>query len=131
LIRSLCKSIWEADTPALAQQCATELGGLPDLPAGDDDASLTKYRVSSIRRADPLSQRLWAIREQSQNGDHRGALARLRDLHREHPNRGDLGEALAWEIWHALVDVLREDAPDKGHIRNLLLEYSVGIGVSP
>lgn len=123
LIRSLCKSIWEAGESEQAQLFSNELNGLPALPPGDNDAELTDYRERSIRRADPLSQRLWAIRELSKNGTHGDALVQLRQIHREHPQRNDVDEALAWEIWHAIVDTLRLDEPDKGRIRNLLLEY--------
>ncbi len=123
LIRALCKSIWESKEPAQSRQFAEELANLPALPPGDDDAQLTAYRERSILRADPLSQKLWAIRDLAKNGAHADALRQLRQIHREHPQRTDVDESLAWEVWHSIVEALKPDEPDKGIIRSLLLEY--------
>lgn len=123
IVRALCKGIWESKDAWQSQQLAGELDALPALPEGENDAQLTEYRARSVRRADPLSQRLFAIRDASKNGAHADALRQLRQLHREHPDRHDVDESLAWEVWHALVEALRVDKPDRGSIRNLLLEY--------
>jgi len=123
LIRALCKGIWESHEAVEAQPLATELNALPALSAGDDDAQLTAYRERAVLRADPLSQRLWAIREASKNGNRDDALRQLRQLHREFPQRTDIDESLAWEVWHAIVEARRAEQPDRGLIRNLLLEY--------
>jgi predicted Zn-dependent protease len=123
LVRALCKSIGESNESAEQQKLAVELGALPALPPGDDDAKLTEYRERSLQRADPLSQRLWAIRDASKNGAHEDALRQLRQIHREHPQRTDVDESLAWELWFGIVEALKSEEPDKGCIRNLLLEY--------
>ncbi len=123
LVRSLCKSLWETQDAAQGQSLAAELAALPALPPGERDDALTDYRARAMMRADPLTQRLQVIREMSRRGEHTPALQQLRQIHWEHPERQDVDVALAWEIWHILVEAVREEEPDKGAIRSLLSEY--------
>ncbi len=124
LTQTLCKAIWESSDPTVMQELAGELSALPVLPEGPGDARLMDYRDRSIKRADPLSQTLYEIRELSKTGSHDEALRQLTELRREHPLRTEIDEAMAWELWHSAAARLKDGNPDKRQIRNLFVEYA-------